>query len=303
MIPRMKTQAWPLAIAVVLIATNTSIVGGQSDSDEMIFMPPTVAPTTPVRKSNDTQTPPKPLNKNSLAGRANVARSNVAFPPQSARTGPQQPGRTVPPTTVPNASSVSKPSNRAAKTAASPIMQASSTISDPGVTTTALADPMQGVTPEGEDPILREQRRKRSPTSIPLMTTPANRGTAPGVRGALLGLNGESATERALKMMEANTELERENEELRQQNAALIARVKESHDQLTAGVREIQLARRELTAARGDLDRLKSELQILRDKVRVAEREYSAILQSIGPLLQQIVESDDVSALPPAPVE
>ena len=123
------------------------------------------------------------------------------------------------------------------------------------------------------------------------------------MRGTLLGLNGETATERLLQMRTAALELERENEELRQQNAGLLSRVKESHDQLLAGVREIQLARKELTAARSDLDRLRNDLQSLRDKVRIAEREYSAVLQSMGPLLQQLLESDDVSALPPNPTE
>jgi chromosome segregation ATPase len=119
----------------------------------------------------------------------------------------------------------------------------------------------------------------------------------------LIGLNGETATERLIRMRDMVADLERENEELRQQNAGLQSRVKESQDQLVAGIRDVQNARKELSVARGDLDRLRSDMQALRDKVRIAEREYTAILQSLGPLLQQLFESDDVSALPPNPTE
>jgi hypothetical protein len=293
--PFIKNPAWPIVIAVTLIAANTSIVGGQPDFDEMIF-PPTVTPNAAARKANDAPLPQKPLSKNQPAGKTNVPRSNVAMPPKAARTFPQAAG--------PNRTSPPMSSKNAARPGTSPIVQVSSTAVDPGVTPAGLApDPMQGVTPDGDDPIQLNQRRKRSPTSIPMMTTPMNRGALPGVRGALLGLNGESATERLLQLKEATAELERENEELRQQNVGLMARVKESHEQLTTGIREIQLARKEVATARGDLERLRSELQNLRDKVRGAEREYSAILQSLGPLLQQLVESDEVSALPPKPME
>jgi hypothetical protein len=41
----------------------------------------------------------------------------------------------------------------------------------------------------------------------------------------------------------------------------------------------------------------------LREKVRLAEKEHSAVLQSMGPLLQQLLESDEVGALPPRPME
>jgi chromosome segregation ATPase len=164
---------------------------------------------------------------------------------------------------------------------------------------------MQGVTPDGADPLLLKERRnsKRGPGSIPLITVPGERVVAPAASGELLGLKGTTATERLLQMRAVSLELERENEELRQQNAGLMSRLKESHEQLAAGVREIQMARKELSVARGDLDRLKTDLQNLREKVRIAEREYSGVLQSMGPLLQQLLESDDLTGLPPNPSE
>ena len=305
--PLIKNRVWPLVIAVALIATNTSIMGGQPDSDEMIFVPPTVAPNAAIRQLNDSLVTPKPTGRNSATGKASVAQPNgqrVSGVPKPANTSKStRPTRTAAYAAEPERNYVARPPAANARSAASPIVQASSTAVDPGVTTASHLNPQQGLTLDGEDPILINQNRKRSPVNNPLVTTPMIVATRLVCAEPLLGLNGETATERLLQMRATTMDLERENEALRQQNAGLLSRVKEDHDQLAAGVREIQLARKELAAARSDLDHLRSDLQSLRDKVRIAEREYTAVLQSMGPLLQQLLESDDLGALPPNPTE
>ena len=165
----------------------------------------------------------------------------------------------------------------------------------------AYEDVNRGITRDGVDPltITPLNPRKQPP---PVVVGPAGgRMAPPGVRGALIGLNGETATERAIQLQNLRIELEQENEILRQQNLQLQARVKDTQDQLMAAAREIQIARKELMSARGDLDRLRSELQALREKFRMADKEHKGFLQSMGPLLQQLLESNDVTALPPDP--
>jgi hypothetical protein len=183
----------------------------------------------------------------------------------------------------------------------SPIIQTQAIVS-PGVglATPRHPDPTQGLTLDGADPA---QVRRKAMQLPPMTTSPTDRGT-PQFRGSVLGLNtGETATERLLQMQVMVRELELQAEDLRQQNAGLQSRIKDRDEQILAAVREIKVARKELGLAKNDLDRSKRELQTLQDKVRTAEREHSAVLQSMGPLLQQLLESDDVGSLPPNPAE
>lgn len=296
MIPRMTKQIWPLAFAMALVTANTSIMGEQPDLfDDVIFVPPTVAPKSAIRQPAEPAPAQKPMNKGLPTGKANLAPAPGTKSMKSTR----------PPVTSadPNRPSTLRQPLVSGRTVPSGVVPANSTQNDRKVTTASHNDQYHGVTPDGADPILQRENRRRSPSAIPLLTSPAERAIPPGISGAHLGLKGETATERLLQMRSFATDLERENEELRQQNAVLLARAKEYQDQLNAGIREIQIARKELNLARSDLDRLRGDLQALRDKVRVAEREYSAVLQSMGPLLQQLLEADDVSALPPNPTE
>lgn len=184
----------------------------------------------------------------------------------------------------------------------SPIIQTQAIVS-PGVglTTPRHPDPTQGLTLDGADPALLNRRKVMQ--LPPMTTSPTDRGL-PQFRGSVLGLNpGEAASERLFQMQGMMRDLELQMEDLRQQNAGLQTRIKERDEQILAAVREIRVARKELGLAKNDLDRSKRELQTLQDKVRTAEREHSAVLQSMGPLLQQLLESDDVGSLPPNPAE
>lgn len=305
--PTILNQVRPLAMALPIFAltifvVNASILGGQPDIDDLKFEPPKVV-TSATRPTNNLLPTQKPLPKVPATGKANVVPNSVPSVVQGAAKPRQFPGPTADPRQLANsrataaAAAVAKPS---------PILPASANSNgspDSAVKTAGHYDPLQVVTPDGGDATLLHQRKRRIANGPALMAIPGDRGIAPGVSGSILNLKGEPASVRLIQMQSTAMELERENEELRQQNSNLMSRVKESHDQLVAGVREIQLARKELTAARSDLDKLRNDLQSLRDKVRIAEREYSAVLQSMGPLLQQLLETDEVSALPPNPSE
>ncbi len=171
-----------------------------------------------------------------------------------------------------------------------------------GVTTAGNHDPLQVVTPDGMDTALR--RNRREPAFQPIQMTPTDRGMQPPFRGSIMGLNfGETPVERLIQTQTAMREMEQQNEELRQLNAGLQNRIKEREEQMLAAVREIKVARKELALAKNDLERSKKELQNLHDRVRTAEREHAAVLRSMGPLLQQLLESDDVSSTPPNSAE
>lgn len=137
---------------------------------------------------------------------------------------------------------------------------------------------------------------------VPTMTTSLDRTKPPAITGSHLGLRpGETATERALRLMATVAELERANEELSQRDATMAALVQQRDDKLAQATREIKSARRELSLAREQLERLQAQTQELQKKIRAAERENTAMLQSIAPLLHQLLETDASETPPPKP--
>ena len=98
--------------------------------------------------------------------------------------------------------------------------------------------------------------------------------------------------------MSAIGDLERHVEDVTQQNANLNAVIAQRDEKLQSAVREIRSARKDLVTAKEELERLKREVEGLREKVRNAEKDNAAVLQTMAPLLQQLLESDDVSSLP-----
>ena len=316
-------RMWPFAAAFAFIVSNTTLLRGQRDPGELVFEPPAVIQANPQRR-------PGPLGRSS-----NINQIPSKFPSQVPNRLPNPPahskpisaeysgvvqvGGTMPlsnprtpiPGTEPNKGYTSTPSfnRRPMPGTASSVSTAPGTaanhvtpLTGSGVTTAGHVDPMQGVLPDGGDPALL--RRRQAPTPSPVIMTPTDRGAAPAFKGSLLGLNsGETATERLIQLRTMAMDLERQNDELRQQNTGLMARLKERDDQLQVAVREIKLARNQVGLAKSDLERMRGDLQTLREKVRLAEKEHSAVLHSMGPLLQQLLESDDVGSLPPNPME
>ena len=132
--------------------------------------------------------------------------------------------------------------------------------------------------------------------------TSSDRTRPPAITGSHLGLRpGETATERSLRLMAIIAEFERQSEELSQRDAALTALIRQKDDKLVQATREIKAARKELSVASEELERLKEQTQELREKMRTAERENTAMLQSIAPLLHQLLETDASETPPPKP--
>lgn len=143
-----------------------------------------------------------------------------------------------------------------------------------------------------------------SAVSTPTPLFPLDRNSPPSVIGSHLGLKpGETATERSLRLMSAIGDLERHVEDVTQQNAHWNVLVNQRDEKLQLAVREIRSARKDLAMAKDELERLKREVDGLRERVRNAEKDNAAVLQTMAPLLQQLLESDEVSSLPTQPVE
>jgi|GEM_PF-3330463 len=299
-----------LAFAVVLIMADSAILRGEKDPDDLVFEPPVPSKSDraytvsgplydrlqhpdarKIRQVGGIQgTDPKNVLGKSSTG---AVRNAAAISRTPATKAPEAPNQ--------NLEFDNTPANDASPSlAVPPSPRPASTTS---IKPASHNDPLQGLTLDGLDPANVHQRRRNPTANQPMIVSPTDRPMIPGVRGAHLGLQGETATERLLQMRTAVLELERENEDLRQQNAKLQAGIKEGREQLSNAAREIHTARKELGMARTDLDRLRNELNHLRDKVRVAQREHTAVLQSMGPLLQKFLEADDSDALPPSPTE
>lgn len=158
-------------------------------------------------------------------------------------------------------------------------------INDPG-----FVSPVPPPTAEaGPGPLF--QRTRPLPDSG--MSFPTERMRPPTIMGSHLGLQpGETATERSLRLMSAVGELERQVESLDQRNSELNQHIKQRDDQLLLAIREIKSARKEVTSARDELEHLRQQVEALQDKVRDAERDNAALLQTMAPLLQKLLESD-----------
>jgi hypothetical protein len=298
MSPLAFTKVQSIVLAVLFVMSGPMLLHAQTAGSDLVFETPSAAPSSAVRQvENALATSYAAQSASGLArpaGKTNVTQTSGTTTIKSARA--PIPG------TDPKGMYATGPSVRRAVVkplpAATPPAQASQ------VVTVSHNDPVQGVTADGGEPSPSARQQRRALLAPQLLVSPADRKTPPVPHGSIFGLRpGETATERLLQMQSAAMDLERENEAIRQQNAELMTQVKESQEQLMAAVREIRTARKELGLARGDLDRLRGDLLSLREKVRLAEKEHSAVLQSMGPLLQQLLESDEVGALPPRPME
>lgn len=163
-----------------------------------------------------------------------------------------------------------------------------------------LEDPSQGFPPP--DPLPGVPGPSLIPHRQPVVSGgnfPTDRGSPPMILGNHLRLSpGETATERSMRLMTTIGELERQLDALGQQSAEQNQLLKHRDDQLLLAIREIRSARKEVATAKDELERLRQQVQLLQDKVRDAERDNAALLQTMAPLLQRLLESDGTSGLP-----
>lgn len=138
----------------------------------------------------------------------------------------------------------------------------------------------------------------RTPPPAPGMSYPSERFGAPQITGSRIGLlPGETATERSMRLMSRIGELEGHLGESEQRNAELLALTRQRDEQLLLAIREIKVARKEVTSARDELEHLRLQVKALQDKVQNAERDNAALLQTMAPLLQKLVEADGTNSV------
>ena len=158
---------------------------------------------------------------------------------------------------------------------------------------------MTPVPPAASDPPLNPLFPRSRPLPLgPGAHYPTDRVGPPTITGSHLGLPpGETATERSLRLMSAVGELERHVEGLEQRNAEQSQLIKHRDEQLLLTVREIKTARKDVLAARDELEHLRLQVKALQEKVRDAERDNAALMQTMAPLLQKLLDPD-VAGLP-----
>lgn len=301
-----RTVGKSLAIAATLIATGAGAVVVRAQyglGDDPAFVPPSPAPAgAPVRSTTNVLSNPLPLvtsPKSTTATQApqaygamrssNVSgqqiRSAAAGLPMNTKVGPYGVGKR--PLTSPTPSRVTQTGH----------------LSTPGSVKTAghfdeTSDPgfMLPVPPPAADALANPPTtflRPKTYPEIPAPSFPTERIRPPTIMGSHLGLQpGETATERSLRLMTAVGDLERQLDSLDQRNADLIQQVKTRDDQLLLAIREIRSARKEVSSARDELESLKQQVRALQEKVRDAERDNAAVLQTMAPLLQKLLEAD-----------
>lgn len=135
--------------------------------------------------------------------------------------------------------------------------------------------------------------RHAAPLLAPGPSYPTDRMRPPTIMGSHLGLQpGETATERSLRLMTTLGDYEHQLEGLGQRNAELNQLVKQRDDQLLLAIREIKSTRKEVQSARDELEHLRLQVKALQDKVHSADRDNAALIQTIAPLLQKLLETD-----------
>jgi hypothetical protein len=150
--------------------------------------------------------------------------------------------------------------------------------------------------PFGDQPVIPPPPSPFSlprPVLPPGMNFPSDRQVPPMILGSHLRLQpGETATERSLRLMSAIGELEKQVDALGQQNAEQNQLLKQRDDQLLMAIREIKSARKEVSTARDELERLRLQVKGLQDKVQNSERDSAALLQTLAPLVQKLLEPE-----------
>lgn len=300
----MKSPSNKIAIQTVLIVATaigggSSMCGQEAWDFDLDVVPPSPAPAIEyvpryvVPPSVSVQTPPRVASPSPAVATPTVPGSQErAVAPawsirQNGHKSASRPGSTSATSNVNGRSSVTQigklPNSGGARTVAHEEDGGPSKL--PGI-------PIPFVKPHPSDSLI-------SPPSVP-----TDRTAPPSVLGNHLGLRpGETATERSLRLMSAIGDLERQLEDALQVNASLSHQIQQRDEKLQLAVREIRAARKDVAAAKEEVERLKREIDDLSEKVRSAESDNAAVLQTIAPLLQQLIESDEVGSVPTKPLD
>jgi hypothetical protein len=328
------------ATAVLFQHGAPTTVRGASTWDELDFVPPSPAPilesTTDGSRRLSGYEPQRPVhsvNNGAPPALSTTPSAVMIAPPASRSLGQPLPNGRITAGTPTVHRHVSSAINAAVGASPRKGMAGSTTTSagvvPPRNASAPSASSMQRVSPLGSVPmtggvvntshlellpseeppkdpkrfsIIKKQVKEGTTPAVP--ASPLGRTTPPSITGSHLGLlPGETATERSLRLMSAIEDLEQQVQNLAYENATLNAAVKERDDKLQLAIKEVRATRKDLVVSREDLERLKREVDALRDKVRTAEKDNAAVLQTMAPLLQQLLEDDDLDAASPERTE
>ena len=302
---------WIPVLATCVTVGGFSYLQGQSQTEfDLGFVPPSPAPNFPLPASTAAALGSSASNSNPSAGPLKPLTSGremtappISRPTWNASRSQSQLNRAANNTEVRNSSMPSggTATRRYSSSTPTPIYSKIPPIGRPSKPGGAVT--VSHEVTEAGPPIAQAgtpfPNGRNSAVSTPTPLFPLDRNSPPSVLGSHLGLKpGETATERSLRLMSALGDLERHAEDVTQQNAHLSLLVHQRDEKLQLAVREVRAARKDLAAAKEDLERLKREVDGLREKFRNAEKDNAAVLQTMAPLLQQLLESDEVSSLP-----
>lgn len=136
--------------------------------------------------------------------------------------------------------------------------------------------------------------RLGTPLNPPGAPYPTERLQVPSIMGSHLGLlPGETATERSMRLMNLINERDQQIDGLSQRNSELSQMVKQRDDQLLLAIREIKSTRKDVQSAKDELESLRQQVKALQEKVHGADRDNAALIQTMAPLLQKLLETDN----------
>lgn len=146
--------------------------------------------------------------------------------------------------------------------------------------------------------------RLGTPLNPPGAPYPTERLQVPSIIGSHLGLlPGETATERSMRLMNLINDRDQQIDGLSQRNSELSQMVKQRDDQLLLAIREIKSTRKDVQSAKDELESLRQQVKALQEKVHGADRDNAALIQTMAPLLQKLLESDNNNSSSNSPEE
>jgi polyhydroxyalkanoate synthesis regulator phasin len=327
---RFISQSLGMAVVAALFGTGVALTAARGQNgfvDDDSHVPPPPGGQMPMRSSYQTA---QPVDF--------VPPAAVAYPPQSSSSNPLSPAYNLTPIPGATSRQLvaqgnfgagkmtprigaygiggKRPDPRAAADTSKRVTPV--TYAQPAPAATATARPTSAVKPAGHFDDISESAfppsvpppvgsmpaplfpRLAAPLNAPGSPYPTERLQAPSILGSHLGLlPGETATERSIRLMNLINDRDHQIDGLSQRNSELSQMVKQRDDQLLLAIREIKSTRKEVQTARDELEYLRQQVKALQEKVHGADRDNAALIQTMAPLLQKLLESNNNSSNSP----
>ncbi|MDB5343593.1 MAG: hypothetical protein JWP89_1970 [Schlesneria sp.] len=332
---RFISQSLGMAVVAALFGTGVALTAARGQNgfvDDDSHVPPPPGGQMPVRTPYQA-TPAVDFGPPAA----------VAYPPQSSSSNPKSPAYNLTPIAGATSRQMAAPGNFGAGMKMTPRVGAYGiggkrpdpraaadtskrvtpvTYAPPAPAATATARPTSAVKPAGHFDDISESAfppsvpppvgsmpaplfpRLATPLNPPGSPYPTERLQAPSILGSHLGLlPGETATERSIRLMNLINDRDQQIDGLSQRNSELSQMVKQRDDQLLLAIREIKSTRKEVQTARDELEYLRQQVKALQEKVHGADRDNAALIQTLAPLIQKLLESDNNNSSSNSPEE